>query len=646
MLKHVQRSGQWLFLKAEALFNLAFGERLNPLYYLGAISYFMFWVVVVSGIYVYVFFRTGVDEAYASVQYLTVEQWYLGGVMRSLHRYASDAMVLTMLLHLVRHFVFDHYRSFRWFSWITGVLLLWLVYASGINGYMLPWDELAQFVVIGTADWFDWLPPFRGTLIRNFIFPEGVNDRLFSLLSFIHIGIPLAVLFLLWIHVQRVPRANTNPPRALAVTLVVCLVALSLVKPAVSHPPANLAAAVSAVNLDWFYLAVYPLIYRWTPGGLWLFTGGATLLLLALPWLPPKRRRGPKEGYHVMVHPDNRIIPVREGESLLDAALREGMAVPFDCRSGGCGMCKGTVLYGSVDHGAYQAAVLTDAERRQGRALFCCATPLSDLEVEYVPAVAPGGVPARIHTARVERMERLTDDVMRVFLKPEGGERIRYYPGQYINILLPDGGTRAFSFATAPHEADLIELQIRWIEGGRYTTHVFTEMKVGDVVRFEGPLGAFFLREDSDKPIVFVAGATGFAPVKAMLEHAFHVGLKRRMVLYWGTRTLKDMYLRELPERWAREHPNFSFVPVLSDPAPEDHWHGRTGLVHEAILADYPSLAGHQIYACGSVKMVEAAHPAFVARGLKPDDCFSDAFRTLRDLRGEQADVVKLGGAA
>lgn len=645
MLKSVQRGGQWLFLRAEALFNLAFGERLNPLYYLGAISYFMFWLVVLSGIYVYVFFRTGVDEAYASVQYLTVDQWYLGGVMRSLHRYASDAMVLTMLLHVARHFFFDHYRSFRWFSWITGVVLLWLVYASGINGYMLPWDELAQFVVVATAEWFDWLPLFRGSLIRNFIFPEGVNDRLFSLLSFIHIGIPLAVLFLLWIHVQRVPRANTNPPRPLAVTLVVFLVALSLVHPAVSHAPANLANAVSAVDLDWFYLGTYPLIYRWSPAGLWLLAGGGTLLLLALPWLPPKRRRGPAEGYHVMVHPDNRIIPVREGESLLDAALREGLPVPFDCRSGGCGLCKGTVLYGAVDHGAFQPAVLTEAERRQGKTLFCCATPLADLEVEYEPAAAPGGVPARIYTARVERLERLTGDVMRVFLKPEGGERIRYYPGQYINILLPDGDKRAFSFATAPHQSDLIELQIRWIEGGRYTTHVFTEMKVGDVVRFEGPLGAFFLREDSDKPIVFVAGATGFAPVKAMLEHAFHVGLKRRMVLYWGTRTLKDMYLRELPERWAREYPNFSFVPVLSDPAPEDEWQGRIGLVHESILADYPSLAGHQIYACGSVKMVEAAHPAFVGRGLKPDDCFSDAFRTLRDLRGGQADVVKLGGA-
>src|SRR3990172_8455765 len=181
MLKLIQLLGQWTFLRVEGLFNLAFGDRMNPLYYLGPISYLMFWIVVASGLYLYIFFKTGVEEAYASVEHLTLQQWYLGGVMRSLHRYASDAMVLTMALHLARHFTFDHYRSFRWFSWVTGVVLLWLVYAAGINGYMLPWDRLAQFVVVATAEWFDWLPMFKGALIRNFIYPGSVNDRLFSL---------------------------------------------------------------------------------------------------------------------------------------------------------------------------------------------------------------------------------------------------------------------------------------------------------------------------------------------------------------------------------------------------------------------------------------------------------------------------------
>ena len=185
---------------------------------------------------------------------------------------------------------------------------------------------------------------------------------------------------------------------------------------------------------------------------------------------------------------------------------------------------------------------------------------------------------------------------------------------------------------------------MRLIPGGKFTTHVFEAMRVGDLLRFEGPVGSFFLREDGAKPIIFVAGATGFAPVKSMVEHALHAGLKREMVLYWGTRHLADMYLRELPERWAREHANFRFVPVLSEPDAAEGWTGRTGLVHEAILADYPDLAGHQIYACGSVKMVEAAHPAFTSHGLTPDDCFSDAFRLAPRIASRDADLVRLGG--
>jgi len=636
-----------MFLRVEALFNLAFGDRLNPLYYLGPIAYFMLWIVVVTGLYLYVFFKTGVDEAYASVEYLTHQQWYLGGVMRSVHRYASDAMVLMMALHMLRYFTFDRYRSFRWFSWITGVILLWLVYASGINGYMLPWDELAQFTVIATAEWFDWLPMFNGTLVRNFIFEQSVNDRLFSLLSFIHIGLPLAVLALLWIHTQRVPHARTNPPRPIATMLVAALVVLSLLKPALSGAHANIDHALTAINFDWFYLPVYALIYRWSPGEVWLLMGGATALFLLLPWLPPKLGRKANV-FHLMVHPDNRIVAVREGETVLDAGLRDGIALPFECRNGGCGVCKGTVLYGSVDYGVYQARVLSEAEKRAGTALFCCATPLTDLEIEYEPVGAPGNVAVQTYTARVQKMVRLSEDVMQVILKPDSDGPIRFYAGQYINIILEDGDKRSFSFATAPHEGKLIELQIRWIKGGKFTTHVFTRMKDGDLVRFEGPLGAFFLREDSAKPIIFVAGATGFAPVKSMVEYAFHTRLKRQMILYWGVRSKQDLYLADLPARWAREHANFRFVPVLSEPRPGDNWSGRTGLVHEAILQDFPDLGAYQIYACGSAQMVQAAHPAFMAHGMSEHDCFSDAFRLAPQLRKAtpHADMVRLGGGA
>ena len=648
MLKLIQRSGQWLFLGVERLFNHAFGEENNPLYHLGAITYFLFWIVLATGLYLYIFFKTGVAEAYASVEQLTVAQWYAGGVIRSVHRYASDGMVLGMLLHLGRHFFFDHYRSFRWFSWISGVVVLWLTYISGINGYMLPWDRLAQFVTVGTAEWLDWLPLFNGTLIRNFIFEGAVNDRLFSLLSFLHIGLPLGLLALLWVHTQRVPGAKTTPPRAIMPWLGAALVLLSLVKPATSQGPANLDTVPASVALDWYYLPIFPLFYDWSVRAVWLLVGGATLLLVVLPWLPPRLRRR-REGFNLIIRPDNRIVAAREGETLLESALRDGIAFPFDCRNGGCGVCKCTVVRGSVDHGIHQPEVLTAEEKAAGKTLACCATPTSDLELEYVPAAPLAGIAVACHRARVAALERLADDVMRVRLELSADDSLTYRAGQYINVLLPGGEKRSFSFATAPHDAaGGIELQIRRIPGGRFTTHVFEAMKVGDSVDFEGPLGAFFLREDSEKPMIFVAGATGFAPVKSMLEHAFHVGLKRRIVLYWGVRSRKDLYLAELPARWATEHANFTFVPVLSEPKPEDRWTGRTGLVHEAILQDYPDLSGHQIYACGSVGMVEAAHPAFAAHGLSQDDCFSDAFKLAPHVarRARDVELVLLGGRA
>ena len=644
VLKLVQRAGQRVFMAVERVFNHAFGEENNPFYHLGALAYFQLWIVVASGLYLYIFFRTGVEEAYTSVEQLTHGQWYAGGILRSLHRYASDGMVLSMLLHVVRHFAFDHYRGFRWFSWISGIVVLWLVYVSGINGFMLPWDRLAQHVTVSSAEWLDRLPIFNGTLSRNFLYPGAVGDRLFSLLSFLHIGFPLGVLAVLWIHTQRVPGARTQPPRPLMAWLLGSMVVLSLVKPVVSQGPADLATVPQKIGLDWFYLPIFPLFYRWSVGHVWLLVGVATVVLVLLPWLPPKRRG--KNEFHVMVHPDNRIVPAQPGETLLDAALRDDIPFPFDCRNGGCGVCKCTVLSGRVDHGIYQSTALSKDEIAAGKALACCATPLSDVEIEYVPQAAGAARAVPRHRAQVIELRRLADDVMLVRLELVGEPPLRFYAGQYLNVLLDDGEKRSFSFATAPHDAKAIELHVRYVPGGRFTTRVFQSMKVGDVLEFEGPQGSFFLREDTDKPIVFVAGATGFAPVKSMLEHAFHAGIERPMVLYWGVRSKKDLYLGDLAQRWTVEHPNFRFVPVLSEPAPEDHWDGRTGLVHEAILADHPDLSGHQLYACGSVRMVEAAHPAFAAHGLAQDDCFSDAFRLApqRPQASAQSEVVRLGG--
>ena len=623
MLKRIHSTGQWLFLRVENAFNALFGEKLNPFYYLGAISYWMFWIVVASGLYVYAFYQTGVETTYKSVEAITHGQWYLGGVMRSLHRYASDAMVLTMLLHLLRHFVFDHYRSFRAFSWITGVVLLWMVYASGINGYMLPWDRMAQFVTIATAEWLDGLPVFSGNLIRNFIFPEAITDRFFSLLQFMHIGIPLAVMVALWIHTQRVPRAKTSPPRPFAIAVVAALLVLSAIKPAVSQGPADFGEVPVSLSFDWFYLAVYPLLYLWSPMKVWLLVGGLTLVFVLLPWLPPKRRTG-EAALHFTVHPGNRTIAVREGETLLDAGLRATVALPFDCRSGGCGVCKAALLNGKIDYGVYQKSALSDEERSHGKFLLCCATALTDVEAEYQEGAAVRERP--VYTAQVESLERLAPDVMLVGLRLPPERSIEFEAGQYINILLDDGDRRSYSFTTGPRKTDLVQLHVRRMPGGKFTTHVFEHMKPGDRLRFEGPLGSFVLREPSDRPLIFVAGATGFAPVKSLLEYAFEIGIRRPLYFYWGVRKRRDLYMAELPQRWQREHANFRFEAVLSDPGPEDEWEGRTGLVHEAILADFPDLSEFQIYACGSLKMVEAAKPAFIAQGLADGACFSDAF--------------------
>jgi NAD(P)H-flavin reductase/ferredoxin len=625
MLKLIHKTLQWFFMRVEGIFNIAFGDKLNPLYHLGTITFWQFWLVCVSGLYLFIFADTGVTDAYESVEAITHEQWWLGGILRSVHRYASDGMVLTMLLHMVRHFAFDKYRGFRWFSWMTGIVLIWLVYVTGINGYMLVWDKLAQFVTVATAELLDWIPIFKGALIRNFIFEGRVNDRLFTLLAFVHLGAPLLVLMVMWIHVQRVPRAHINPPKAIALWVTLTFLVLSLIKPVVSQGPANLSVEVVELDLDWFYLAIYPLIYDWPLGRLWALLIGASVFLYLLPWLPPKLRGSHKAVLDISVHPDNKTVHARFGETILDAGLRSELNLPYECRNGGCGMCKCTVLNGEVDAGVYQESVLGAAERAQGRVLMCCATPLTDIEIEYEPQAALASTPAKEYVGVVDRMEKLTHDVMGVVVKLPEGQHISFAAGQYINILLEDGERRAFSFASAPHNARDIELQIRLVPGGRFTTHVFEKMKVGDAIRLEGPLGDFVLRE-STRPIIFVAGATGFAPVKSMVEDAFHRGLKRPIRLYWGVRQRRDMYLAHLPEQWQREHENFKFIPVLSEPGPADAWTGRTGLVHEAILQDFPSLAGNEIYACGSVKMVEAIFPKLKDQGAEEGMCFSDAF--------------------
>jgi len=328
----------------------------------------------------------------------------------------------------------------------------------------------------------------------------------------------------------------------------------------------------------------------------------------------------------VTIKPSNHVFTARDDETILDAALREGYVISYGCRNGACGTCKGKLLAGKVDYGTYQETALPETDKHRGMALFCQARPLGDVVIECREVGAAKDIQIRTLPCRVHKMERAATDIMVLHLKLPAAERLQFLAGQYIDILLKDGGRRSLSMANPPHADDFLQLHLRNY-GGPFSEQVFTRMKERDILRFEGPLGTFFLREGSDKPIILLASGTGFAPVKAMIEQAFHTHNARPMVLYWGGRVRADLYMHELPERWVREHNNFKYVPVLSEPLPADNWGGRTGLVHHAVMKDMADMSGCQVYACGAPVMVEAAHRDFTSQcGLPEEEFFSDAF--------------------
>ncbi len=288
------------YLALESWFNFSFGTEWNPLYHLGTLSFFLFWIILVSGIYLFIPFHGSLEGAHASVEYITHDQWYAAGVMRSLHRYASDAVIVTVLLHMFKEFASGRYRGFRWFSWVTGIPNLWMIVTIGITGYWLVWDEMAQYIAVGSAQLMDSLPIFSGAMTRNFV-SGGMTDRFFILIEFLHLlGQPMLLMFMLWLHVKRLSNVNINPPRGLAAGTFVALLALSLVAPATSHAPADLGRVPTEIHIDWFYLNVYPLLEYWPAQQVWILTTGVTLLLMMMPWLLPK-----KDGAKAVVDLDN-----------------------------------------------------------------------------------------------------------------------------------------------------------------------------------------------------------------------------------------------------------------------------------------------------------------------------------------------------
>ncbi|MFA4967998.1 MAG: CDP-6-deoxy-delta-3,4-glucoseen reductase [Sulfuritalea sp.] len=330
----------------------------------------------------------------------------------------------------------------------------------------------------------------------------------------------------------------------------------------------------------------------------------------------------PVASFRVTLQPSGHSFTTDGSDSVLQAALDAGLTLPYGCRNGACGACKGRVIDGLVDHGLAQEQALPTADRVSGLALFCCAKPLSDLVLECREVGTAKDIPVKIMPCRVQKIERVAEDVIVLSLKLPANERLQFLAGQYIEFLLKDGKRRAFSIANAPHDDGFLQLHVRLIAGGEFTQHVFAGMKEKDILRFQGPYGSFFLREESAKPMILLAGGTGFAPIKALVEHAIHHHITRPMEIYWGARNRGGLYLPDLPQEWAAAHGHIRYAPVLSDEA----WEGRTGLAHKAVLEDHPVLSAFQVYACGAPAMIDAARADFVAAGLPPEEFFADAF--------------------
>ncbi len=329
----------------------------------------------------------------------------------------------------------------------------------------------------------------------------------------------------------------------------------------------------------------------------------------------------------IHTEPGQHSFTVEPGQTILEAAIQQRIGLPYGCRDGKCGSCTAELMSGEVDYPSGKTHALTG--QPETACLTCQAVPTSDLVLRVSELETAAEITVRTLPCRIAEKTMLNHDVIRLRLKLPDGQRLQFLAGQYLEFMLADGRKRAFSMASAPHDDELIELHVRRVPGGEFTDFVFDQMQEKAILRIQGPLGTFVLREASQRPMIFIGGGTGFAPVKGLLEHAFHLGIERPMTLYWGVRSRRDLYLAELPEQWAKEHANFRYVPVLSEP--DADWDGRRGFVHEAVLEDHPDIAGYDVYMSGPPIMVEAGRSAFEARGLSMDHMFSDAFEWAAD---------------
>jgi CDP-4-dehydro-6-deoxyglucose reductase len=342
--------------------------------------------------------------------------------------------------------------------------------------------------------------------------------------------------------------------------------------------------------------------------------------------------------FNVEISSSGHAFQVEDGESVLDAAIRQGLALPYGCRNGACRSCKGRVVDGEVAYPGGTPKALTPMEVARGFALFCQARPRSDLRIDVEEISGAGDIVVRMLPCRVAAKRQLAHDVIQLELKLPQSQRLQFLAGQYVDIVMRDGRRRAFSLANPPHDDDHLELQIRHVPGGTFSGYVFQSLKEKSLLRLRGPLGSFYLRKKDKLPIILVAGGTGFAPIKSIIEDALREGYSQPMHLYWGVRSRRDLYMHETASRWAEKHRELRYVPVLSEPLPGDEWQGRTGLVHQAVLEDFADLSGFGVYMSGPPVMVSAGRETFADRGLDPTRMHSDSFEYAYETGHDKVD--------
>lgn len=332
--------------------------------------------------------------------------------------------------------------------------------------------------------------------------------------------------------------------------------------------------------------------------------------------------------FKIHLKPSGHSFDCEPEQPVLEAALKHGFAFPYGCRNGACGACMGELLEGEVEYPEGTYVNMTLAREEGNKALFCQARATTDLTIEIKEIGAAKDIQVKTLPARVHSLEKLAEDVMCLQLRLPATQRMPFLAGQYIDFLLKNGQRRSFSMANAPHDDELIELHIRHVPGGYFTGFVFEQLLEKSLLRIEGPHGSFSINEDSDKPIIMVAGGTGFAPIKSLMQHLIHIESKRPVHLFWGARAKPDLYLHDLALSWIEQYPDFSYTPVLSEQGSDDHWQGATGWVHERVLEKIPaaSLSAYEVYACGPPPMINALQSQLLAAGLAADSFFADAF--------------------